>query len=249
VVFVHGNSSSARIWQALLDGLFGSRYQCLALDLPGHGDAAPHAAWSDDYSVPGFAATVTGFVREQGLHDVVLVGWSLGGHAVLEAADALGNVASGFAVFGTPPVRDASSFADAYLANSPLGLGFQGTITTDEARAYATALLAPGSTASVEPLIEDILGTDPAARTGVARSISEGRFADEVAVVERLDRPLAVLHGSEEQFVNRAYLETLTIPALWRGAVQVVPDAGHALQVDRPELLADLLDAFIRELP
>ncbi|GAA3833537.1 hypothetical protein GCM10022206_84770 [Streptomyces chiangmaiensis] len=70
-----------------------------------------------------------------------------------------------------------------------------------------------------------------------------------MALVERLNRPLAVLHGGGEQFVNLAYLEALTAPTLWRGAVQVVPGAGHAVQVDRPELLADLLDAFVRDLP
>ncbi|GAA3833540.1 hypothetical protein GCM10022206_84780 [Streptomyces chiangmaiensis] len=129
IVLVHGNSSSSRIWQAVLDSPFGARYRCLAPDLPGHGDAAPPAAGPDDYSVPGFAAMVAAFVREEGLRDVVLVGWSLGGHVVLEAADALGDVVAGFAVFGTPPVRDGSSFAEAYLADSPLGIGFQETIT------------------------------------------------------------------------------------------------------------------------
>jgi pimeloyl-ACP methyl ester carboxylesterase len=248
VVLVHGNSSSSRIWQALLDGPFGARYRCLALDLPGHGDAAPPAAGPNDYSVPGFAATVAAFVRTEGLRDVVLVGWSLGGHAVLEAADALSDVVSGFAVFGTPPVRDRSSFAEAYLADSPLGIGFQETITPEEARTYAAGLLTPGSTLSVEPLVEDILATDPAVRAGIARSIAEGYFTDEVALVESLNRPLAILHGGGEQFVNHAYLEALTVPTLWRGAVQVIPGAGHAAQVERPKLLADLLDTFVRDL-
>ncbi|SDP39429.1 Pimeloyl-ACP methyl ester carboxylesterase [Actinacidiphila guanduensis] len=249
MVLVHGNSSSSRVWQALIDGPFGARYRCLALDLPGHGDTPPPAAGPDAYSVPGFAAAVAGFVREEGLRDVVLVGLSLGGHAILEAADALGDAAVGFAVFGTPPVRDGSSFAEAYLADSPLGIGFQETITREEARTYAAGLLAPGSAVSLDPLVEDILATDPAVRAGIARSIAEGRFADEVALVASLDRPLAVLHGEEEQFVNRAYLDALTVPVLWRGAVQVVPGAGHAIQVDRPESLADLLDSFVRDLP
>ena len=34
VIFVHGNSSSARTWLPLLNSGFGQRFRCLALDLP-----------------------------------------------------------------------------------------------------------------------------------------------------------------------------------------------------------------------
>lgn len=247
VVLVHGNSASSRTWQSLLDGPFGTRYRCLAPDLPGHGKAEPSAR-QHDYSVPGLAAAVAGFVRAEELRDVVLVGWSLGGHAVLEAAPTLHDVAAGYVVFGAPPVRDGSSFVKAYLPDSPIDIGFRKTITLEEAHTFAAGFLAPDSATSVEPLVRDILATDPAFRSSIARSIAEGRFADEVSLVEHLDRPLAVMHGDGEQFVNRAYLEALTIPTLWRGAVQVVPDAGHAIHLERPGVFADLLDAFVRDL-
>ena len=60
VVFVHGNSASARTWRPLLDGPFGRRFRCLALDLPGHGESAP-AADHALYSLPGYAAVLAGF--------------------------------------------------------------------------------------------------------------------------------------------------------------------------------------------
>jgi pimeloyl-ACP methyl ester carboxylesterase len=79
VIFVHGNSSSARTWNAIMAGAFGRRFRCLAFDLPGHGDSAP--AWNRlDYSLPGYAAVLVGFARATGADDAVIVGWSLGGH-------------------------------------------------------------------------------------------------------------------------------------------------------------------------
>ena len=62
VIFVHGNSSSARTWRPLLDGPFGRRFRCLALDLPGHGRSA-RATDPAIYSLPGYAAALAGLPR------------------------------------------------------------------------------------------------------------------------------------------------------------------------------------------
>src|SRR5882757_8873068 len=107
VVLIHGNSSSSRTWNRLLEGPFGRRHRCLALDLPGHGASPAPAAGSGVYSLPGYAAVLTGFVEALDAQDAVIVGWSLGGHIALEAAAALPDAAS-FVIFGTPPVSGAA---------------------------------------------------------------------------------------------------------------------------------------------
>ena len=60
--------------------------------------------------------------------------------------------------------------------------------------------------------------------------------------------PLAVLQGEGEQLINLDYLRQLKIPTLWRGAVQIIPGAGHAPQQETPEAFAALLDQFIADL-
>ena len=247
VVFVHGNSSSSRTWHHILDGPFGQRYRCLAPDLPGHGASAP-APGPSDYSVPGHAAALAAFATELGAEDAVLVGWSLGGHIALQAA-ALLPAAPGIAVFGTPPIGSAADVAEGFLPNPAMGAGFTADIGEAEAQAYAAASLGPASAVPPADLVPDILATDGAARAGLGASLAEGRFADEVRIVGSLDRPLAVLHGAGEQLVNLDYLRRLAIPSLWRGAVQVVPGAGHALQEEAPQALADLLELFFADLP
>jgi pimeloyl-ACP methyl ester carboxylesterase len=88
VIFVHGNSSSARTWRPVMTGPFGQRFRCLAFDLPGHGSSAP-ARNREDYSLPGYAAVLAGFAAATQTADAVIVGWSLGGHVALEAAPAM----------------------------------------------------------------------------------------------------------------------------------------------------------------
>jgi pimeloyl-ACP methyl ester carboxylesterase len=246
VVFVHGNSSSARTWHAVMDGPFGQHYRCLALDLPGHGQSPPPRDQAA-YSLPGYADVLAGFATELDAADAVIVGWSLGGHIAIEAAPALPG-AAGFLVFGTPPVSSADQLATAFLPNPAMNVGFTAAVSPDEARAYAASFVAPGSALSLDAFAADVLATDGAARAGLMASIGEGRFGDQVGIAATLGRPLAVLQGEGEQLVSLDYLRSLTIPTLWRGAVQIVPGAGHAPHQETPEQFTKLLEEFITDL-
>ncbi|HEX4705476.1 MAG TPA: alpha/beta hydrolase, partial [Pseudonocardiaceae bacterium] len=106
----------------------------------------------------------------------------------------------------------------------------------------------PGSTIPVDEFVADILATDGQARSALFTSIGEGRFADEVAVVARLTQPIAILHGEHDQLVNLDYIRGLTIPALWRDAVRVLPGVGHAPHVEAPQQFADIVTQFITDL-
>jgi pimeloyl-ACP methyl ester carboxylesterase len=178
----------------------------------------------------------------------VIVGWSLGGHIVIEAAPAMPVVAA-FAIFGTPPVASASQLTDAFQPHPAIGVGMTSGITPEQARAYAACFTAPGSRIPLDEFTEDILHTDGAARAGLSASIAEGRFGDQVAIVAALDRPLAILHGQDEQLVNLAYLRGLNIPRLWRSSVQLIAGAGHAPHQETPGEFSGLLQQFIADLP
>lgn len=246
VVLVHGNSSSARTWQPLLTGPFGERFRCLALDLPGHGRSAP-AARPDAYCLPGYAEVLTDFARATDAAGAIFVGWSLGGHIVLEAAPDLPE-AAGFFLFGAPPVGTPAHLAEAFLPNPAMNVGFTAQADTAAALSYATGFLAPGSALPLDGFVADILATDPVARAGLFNSIGEGRFADEVDIVARLTPPLAILHGAGEQFVSLEYLRRLAVQNLWRGAVQVLAGAGHAPHEEAPQEFAGLLSRFVTDV-
>jgi pimeloyl-ACP methyl ester carboxylesterase len=143
VVFVHGNSSSARTWLPVLTGPFGRRFRCLAFDLPGHGQSAA-AADHSAYSLPGYAAVLAGFTQACGAAGAVIVGWSLGGHIALEAAPAM-PAAAGYVIFGTPPVACAAQMADAFLPNPAMNVGFTADVSPELARVYAASFTTAGS--------------------------------------------------------------------------------------------------------
>jgi pimeloyl-ACP methyl ester carboxylesterase len=243
VVMLHGNSLSARCFARQMSAPLGESRRLIALDLPGHGDSQD-AADPQSYTLPGYAEALTTFVNAVGLERAVFVGWSLGGHVLLEAAPNLPR-AAGFVIFGTPPLAFPPAMDQAFLPNPALAAGFSAEITLEQAEAYVAALFKPGSVEAQASFVQDMMRADKRARAGLAASIAPNGYRDEVAVVANLRRPLAIVHGAEDQLVNGAYFDGLSAPTLWRAGVQMIRDAGHALHWEQPAIFNNLLEAFL----
>jgi pimeloyl-ACP methyl ester carboxylesterase len=89
------------------------------------------------------------------------------------------------------------------------------------------------------------LRTDGRARSNLGASVQRGEARDECKVARDLKVPIAVLHGGEEQLVNGGYLGSVPMPTLWRGAVQIIPEAGHTPQWETAEAFDALIEAFV----
>ena len=194
----------------------------------------------------GPGANAAPAIETLGLAGARFVGWSLGGHFALELAPDLPQ-ARGFLIFGTPPLAFPPAMELGFLPNPAMGVGFTETISREQAEAYVASFFAPGFADIPAFFLEDILRTDGRARSGVHASIKPDGYRDEAIVVRDLEAPLAVVHGAEDQLVNGGYFATLTMPTLWRGAVQTIPGAGHAPQWETPQAFDALLEAFIEE--
>lgn len=245
-VMVHGNSASGMSFRHQLEGAFGQANRVLALDLPGHGQSESLAG-PESYSLPSYAAAVAGAAQALDLADAIFVGWSLGGHILLEGVSLLPN-AKGFVIFGTPPLAFPPDMENAFMPNPAVNIGFSPVVDQAQAEAYATSFFTPETTPDLTPFVEDILKTDGNARAGLGASIAPDMYADEVIVVGEMKQPLAIFHGVGEQLVNGAYFDSLTMPTLWRGAVQMIDGAGHAPQVEQPETFNQLLSEFSGEI-
>ena len=242
---IHGNSSSSRAFSRQLDGPLGKRFRLIAVDLPGHGQS-DDAKDPSAYSLPGHARAVRAAVDALGLGEACFAGWSLGGHVALEMAPDLPR-ARGFVIFGTPPITSGEAMQEAFLPNPAMKYTFQESLDKIEASAYVAAFFRPGFTDIPPFFLEDALRTDGRARGGLGASAERGHYRDEGAVVRDLKVPLAVLHGQEEQLVNGRYFGSVAMPTLWRGAVQMIPSAGHAPQWETPKAFGALIEAFVKE--
>ncbi|MGP9812345.1 alpha/beta fold hydrolase [Rhodopseudomonas sp. NSM] len=247
IVILHGNSASSNAFAPQIESALGDKYRILVPDLPGHGGSDDATDPAGTYNLPGYAAVLHEVVARLDATDAVFVGWSLGGHIVLEAAPDLAK-ARGFAIVGTPPISFPPAMDQAFLPTPAMAYTFQPELNEEQARAYVAAAFRPGVTDLPAQMVTDVLRTDGRARGQLAASIRPGGFRDEVAVAADLKQPLAVLHGAEEQLVNGAYFDTLTMPTLWRGKVQVIDGAGHLPQWEQAELFNALLDQFVTDV-
>ena len=242
MLLVHGNSASGLTFKHQLDSALGEKYRLVAMDLPGHGDSDAVAGQSV-YSIPGYAKVVAETAVALGLEDAVLLGWSLGGHIILEAHNLLPK-AAGFMIYGTPPLAFPPAMEAAFLPNPAMGVGFTPEVNEEQATTFASAFMAPDSSVDLTPFVHDILRTDGNARGEMGASIPNG-YQDEVDIVANLTRPLAILHGKEEQLVSEPYINALTMPTLWRNELQIVDGAGHATHWEQPKAFNGLLADFL----
>ena len=82
LVFVHGWSCDRTYWANQMRS-FAPRHRVVSVDLAGHGESGSgRASWS----MPAFGGDVAAVVEQLGLDDVVLIGHSMGGDVIVEAA-------------------------------------------------------------------------------------------------------------------------------------------------------------------
>src|SRR5262245_55599495 len=91
LVFVHGWSCDRSYWRHQV-GPFAKAYRVVAIDLPGHGESGDgRRSWT----MTSFGEDLAAVVNHLGLQQVVLIGHSMGGDVVVEAALRLGERVAG----------------------------------------------------------------------------------------------------------------------------------------------------------
>lgn len=87
LVFVHGWSGDARYWRAQVP-YFSKKHRAVALDLAGHGHSG---STRTRYTMASFGEDVRAVVEAIGARKVILIGHSMGGSVIAEAARLMPN--------------------------------------------------------------------------------------------------------------------------------------------------------------
>ena len=235
LILVHGFTQTGRSWQPVLHAL-GGRYRALAPDLPGHGDFAARRPAS-------FAACDAYLGALAGDRRITLAGYSLGGRVALHAGLSLGDRVERLVLISASPglanasERGARAAADAALADRIEAIGLDAFV-----REWGAQPLFAGMPRGIAELAEaDRMRNTAEGLAAALRGLGTGVMPSLWNRLEELTVAVDLVVG-ERDLKFRAIAERMQA-ALPDAKLHVVPGAGHAVQLEVPGAVADVLAA------
>lgn len=235
ILMIHGTGSSSLAFGRQFDSSLANTHRLIAIDLPGHGQSADALNPATDYTMPGLTHVVRQVIEQMKIDDLVIVGWSLGGHIGIELLN--DPAVSALMLTGTPPVgRGTLAMLRAFQPSWDMLLASKEYYSQRDIARFVSLCFPYGTTPE---LLEAVRRSDGRARSAAVRSMSHGETSDQRRVVEESTKPVAIVHGRQDPLLRISYLESLR--NLWRGGPKIIENAGHAAFWDQPKIYNTLL--------
>jgi len=230
LVFVHGSGGDREDWRAQLEGLSGVA-NIIAVELPGHGASdSPNGS-----SVAAHAECVTDLVEALGLKKVMVVGCSLGSAITLWLAlnpkpwlVAIGLVGAG------ARLRVHPQFLEGILNNRDQAVD----ALTDFCLSPATGgVIRAGLREKYAKVPPEVIHSDLSA-------------CNEFDVIGRLGEirlPSWIIVGQDDKLTPMKYAKFLN-EGIKGSTMEIVPDAGHLVMMEKPEEFNRSLRQFLEEI-
>jgi pimeloyl-ACP methyl ester carboxylesterase len=244
VLLIHGNSLSREVFRKQLDGKLSRNYRLIAFDLPGHGDSSDALSASRTYTRPGLADATMEILDLLGVTEVVVVGWSLGGHIALEMAARFSGI-KGLLISGAPPVS-RHNMAEGFIPTPHMRLAGQQYLAPSEIDAFGEAIFGAPVPVAFRRAIER---ADGLARKTIFTAARAGVGINQRRLVENLAVPLAVVNGAWDPLINLDYFEVPRYANLWEGRCHRLSGLKHAPFWEAPDVFDELLGRFIDDVP
>jgi pimeloyl-ACP methyl ester carboxylesterase len=233
LVFVHGWSCDRSYWAGQLPA-FADRFTVVALDLGGHGQSG---TGRKDWTIESYGKDVAAVVRDLRLRQVILIGHSMGGDVVTEAARLLKRNVIGLIWLDTYKELGEGRSPDSVDAIvNGLRPDFQGS-----SRALVRGLFVPTSSpALVERVAADMSAEPPEiALPALHSSLSYSRQVTKS--LQELRLPVIAINPDN----TPTNVESMARHGV---EVKVMPGVGHFLMMEDPARLNALLGTSIEEI-
>jgi 2-succinyl-6-hydroxy-2,4-cyclohexadiene-1-carboxylate synthase len=232
LVLLHGFTQTGRSWQPVRDALAG-RYRAVAPDLPGHGDFAQRR--------PASFAACDAYVRALADPPFTVAGYSMGGRIALHAALSLGGLIGRLVLIGASPgiadpaERAARRARDEALAGRIEAIGIEAFV-----REWSAQPLFAGTPRGIAERADgDRLRNTPEGLAAALRGLGTGVMPPLWDRLGEIRVPVDLVVGArDEKF--RAIAERMAV-SLPDARLHVVPGAGHAVGLEAPGAIVDLL--------
>lgn len=247
VILLHGNSLSANTFRNQFESESLSNFRLISFDFPGHGQSEKAKDPEKMYTLFGYADFLAKFVQQLKIDEAIFIGHSMGGHIILHSIEKLNAVIKGIVIFGTPPVGIPMNMELAYHPNPAFTLAFKETHTKDELTQLAASYIHKKGSL-LEEITESISVTDPKMRRIMGESTGRGEFVHELEILNKSAIPIAVIHGEKDSMINPKYFSSIDLKNFWRNEAQIIRDAGHCPQLEKPDEFNSILRDFLDDI-
>ncbi|RFZ90279.1 alpha/beta hydrolase [Mucilaginibacter conchicola] len=242
IVFIHGNSQSLHTWDKVIYQDALSNYTKITIDLPGHGLSFKSKRPQIDYTISGFASTISNFLEVYRDRKYILVGTSLG-TSIISALDPFPKACSGVFLSAAMLSTKNISVKDMMQPN-PTGVsGFKAVPSDEEIDQFIDRLIFCAGPEIKQHYKEVFKQTDSEVRACLSKSSVKPPEFDRIKNLMSANIPVAVVYGAQEALVQSDYLKKTDLK-LWRNNIFKIDNAGHCIELDQPEALAGLIREF-----
>ncbi|TGP19120.1 MULTISPECIES: alpha/beta hydrolase [unclassified Mesorhizobium] len=251
IVFHHGWPLSSDDWDAQMLFFLAQGYRVIAHDRRGHGRSSQTDTGNE---MDTYAADVAALVSHLDLKDAIHVGHSTGGGEVARYVAQYGTggrVAKAVLIGAVPPIMLKT---DANPGGLPIEVfdGFRAALTANRAQFFHDVPAGPfygfnrpGATVS-EGVIDNwwrqgMMG-GAKAHYDCIKAFSETDFTEDL---KKIEVPVLVMHGDDDQIVPIADSALLAIKLLKKGELKVYKGLPHGMATTHADVInADLLAFF-----
>ena len=234
LVFVHCGGCNRGFWDGQM-AYFAPKHRVVALDLAGHGQSG---SGRKDWTMQAFGEDVVSVVEALGLKRVVLIGHSLGGPAVLEAARRMpGRVAGVVLVDSWVDFEQRIPAEQIEKLLTALRADYRATTTAITSQYFFSASTPEPVKARV---LETVLSGPQEIGVAVARS---SMTYDPLPALREIKAPIRAI--SSDLFPTNLEGNRKYAPGY---QAAIMKGVGHYLMLEQPEAFNALLAEALREL-
>jgi pimeloyl-ACP methyl ester carboxylesterase len=237
LIFVHGWSCDSRYWRKQTQ-YFSKKHRVVILDLAGHG----HSGMSRiKYTMGAFGEDVRAVTESTGSHSVLLIGHSMGGSVIAEAARLMpGRVIGLIGIDTLENIEYPMTREELIKMIAPLEKNFQ-----IGSRQFIGEMILPQTDQKLrEWILADISAAPPAvALSAMNEMMSQYITGDAAKIFEQIRIPVITVNGDLSPInyeANRRHM--FSYDAI------VIKKADHFLMMDRPEEFNRALEKAIHIL-
>jgi pimeloyl-ACP methyl ester carboxylesterase len=231
LVFVHCWTCNRSYWDAQA-AHFTPRYRVVRLDLAGHGESGRERG---NYTIEAFAADVVAVVNKLDAKQVILVGHSMGGPVVAEAARQLGERVIG--VVGVDTFYTGFQFPKDPKQVDAMVKPFEDDFAANAGK-FMRGFFGPGADpAVIDRITANTSAADPKMAVSAMRNMIAWSQRNNPAVLEALGPKLRNINANPKGDGKPLH-----------ASVVLVAGAGHFIPQEKPAEFSQVLDGIVTSL-